>query len=292
MFLRKKAQPFIIKIHQPCGEDWHKMTPVEQGRHCAVCQKNLVDFSVFSDEEIIARIQKSNGPVCGRFLNTQLNRALEQPEAHTRLFYISPLKKLAASFIMLYSLLNQAQAQQKTAVTTAQTSHPATAKKAAQPTDTAAIIIHVKVLNYHNSEPLKMLGFKIEGTECKATTNSYGRFKIVLPKDFTGSSLIITPDDSTKAFLESTGSIIPDDTLFIDSLPYSTTITMYRYPVDKASSTVAVTSTYSKGLVDAGAPFCPVDRTIPPPEKTAEPKKSVAAKIRDFFKIKKSKTNS
>ena len=32
-------------IPEPCHENWNKMTPQEQGRHCAVCSKVVVDFT-------------------------------------------------------------------------------------------------------------------------------------------------------------------------------------------------------------------------------------------------------
>ena len=56
-----------LKIAQPCHENWQAMTPVEQGRHCGSCAKNVVDFTIMSDREIIDYISlHASGDTCGR----------------------------------------------------------------------------------------------------------------------------------------------------------------------------------------------------------------------------------
>lgn len=69
----KKA--ISINIPKPCHEDWTKMTPKDQGRHCLACNKTVIDFTKKTDESIIKTIA-SNGNLCGRFKVQQLNRKL------------------------------------------------------------------------------------------------------------------------------------------------------------------------------------------------------------------------
>lgn len=64
-----------IRIPEPCHEDWNKMTPKEQGRHCASCDKTVLDFTGMSDKQIMQQLQQ-NTSTCGRFSNYQLNRDL------------------------------------------------------------------------------------------------------------------------------------------------------------------------------------------------------------------------
>ncbi len=64
-----------LSIPEPCHEDWNKMTPEEQGRHCLNCQKTVFDFTKSSDEQIIETITKDKN-ICGRYISTQLNREL------------------------------------------------------------------------------------------------------------------------------------------------------------------------------------------------------------------------
>lgn len=91
-----------IRIPEPCHEDWNKMTPKEQGRHCASCDKTVVDFTGMSDKQMVALIQKGES-TCGRFSNYQLNRQLvlhHEPPKHFGLL------KLAACAVLSVNLFD------------------------------------------------------------------------------------------------------------------------------------------------------------------------------------------
>ena len=62
-----------IRVPEPCHEDWNKMTPRDKGRHCAACQKTVIDFTNYTDEQIVKTFE-SEGQLCGRFKKQQLNR--------------------------------------------------------------------------------------------------------------------------------------------------------------------------------------------------------------------------
>lgn len=69
----------MITIPQPCHEDWEKMRVVNSTRrHCASCEKTLVDFSLMSDDEIASYLRYNNKNLCGRFSKAQLNRRIAQ----------------------------------------------------------------------------------------------------------------------------------------------------------------------------------------------------------------------
>lgn len=64
------------------------MTPQQQGRFCNNCQKCVVDFTSYSDEELYKFLQKHrNEQVCGRVKSTQLNRPITLPvQPHSTLY--------------------------------------------------------------------------------------------------------------------------------------------------------------------------------------------------------------
>lgn len=63
-----------ISINEPCHENWDKMTPNDKGAFCLSCQKNVVDFSSKTINEIKDFFRKKTDPesVCGRFDEEQL----------------------------------------------------------------------------------------------------------------------------------------------------------------------------------------------------------------------------
>ncbi|TWW01773.1 hypothetical protein [Chitinophaga pinensis] len=71
----KKKPAFKLDIASPCSESWNEMIPVEGGRFCDNCTKTIVDFSTWTDKEIVQYV-RNNQSTCGRFHNSQLNRDL------------------------------------------------------------------------------------------------------------------------------------------------------------------------------------------------------------------------
>jgi hypothetical protein len=72
-----------INIVKPCAEDWHEMTPIEQGRFCGSCNKTVVDFSNWSRNDIIHYFKAINSKkICGRFQKSDLHTELILNEVH------------------------------------------------------------------------------------------------------------------------------------------------------------------------------------------------------------------
>ena len=75
--MRKYIQ---LSIPEPCHEDWDKMTIVDKGKFCGACQKNVIDFTTMSDEQLVAFFRKATvDSTCGRFMGEQLDRNIEIP---------------------------------------------------------------------------------------------------------------------------------------------------------------------------------------------------------------------
>ena len=54
-------QQTYLHIPTPCHEDWNKMTQSEKGKFCNACSKQVVDFTLMSDQEVLNYFSKTSG---------------------------------------------------------------------------------------------------------------------------------------------------------------------------------------------------------------------------------------
>ena len=94
-----------ISIPKPCHEDWTAMTPNEQGRHCNVCCKTVVDFTGMNDEDVKYFFikKKKEAPVCGRFKNEQLQYKKIQLPYNIHSFTMPLWKRFLTACLLAFS---------------------------------------------------------------------------------------------------------------------------------------------------------------------------------------------
>lgn len=103
-------QKIQLSIPEPCHENWNKMTPTEQGRFCNSCAKEVIDFAMMTDSEVLNYFSSlTNAKVCGRVLPSQLDREISRPqEPRKRLFWYW---NYVAMFFLFFSKSNLLKAQ-------------------------------------------------------------------------------------------------------------------------------------------------------------------------------------
>ncbi|MEO7046394.1 MAG: carboxypeptidase regulatory-like domain-containing protein [Ferruginibacter sp.] len=102
-------QHIRLSIPTPCHEDWNKMLPVDKGRFCNACAKQVVDFSTMSDAQVLNYFSNlKNESVCGRTYPDQLDRVMIAPakEKRKRWFW-----NYVAFFLLLFSRTVDVKAQ-------------------------------------------------------------------------------------------------------------------------------------------------------------------------------------
>ena len=60
-------KPFL-KINNPCFESWDDMQDIPEGKFCEICSKNVIDFNLKTEEEILKIFNdgKDKEEICGR----------------------------------------------------------------------------------------------------------------------------------------------------------------------------------------------------------------------------------
>lgn len=96
-------QSHKLTITNPCDNDWNEMLPVQNGRHCSSYNKNVVDFSVLTDEEIIQFFATNQDiPVCGRFYKNQIDTIRIELQENLLYTNISSWKKFLIIFLVCF----------------------------------------------------------------------------------------------------------------------------------------------------------------------------------------------
>lgn len=73
----KAKNSLKIQVKEPCMQSWSAMTPDNVGRFCGACSKTVIDFSTYTDQQLIDFFTQSRTErVCGRFQAGQLDRSL------------------------------------------------------------------------------------------------------------------------------------------------------------------------------------------------------------------------
>jgi hypothetical protein len=103
-----KAQTYL-HIPKPCHEDWNKMSPTQQGRHCESCCKTVVDFEMMTDQQVLNFFAHAKGETCGRFGSDQLNRPLEETKVDKKKGW----QWFVATIASLFFFMNRSNAQGK-----------------------------------------------------------------------------------------------------------------------------------------------------------------------------------
>lgn len=153
------------------------MTPVaEKSRHCAACDRVLIDFSSMSDLELGNYLRRHPGKLCGRFSSRQLDRhlALGGPRR------IGGLRAAAAAAGLLLTL--PASAQQMQPVPTEQLAPPAGNKAVPAAGETKeqglSWVTITGLITDENGEPLIGASILVKGTTTGTVADLEGNYEL------------------------------------------------------------------------------------------------------------------
>ena len=177
-------QKLQLAIPEPCHENWQQMTPTDQGRFCTACAKEVIDFSMMTDTEVLNYFTTlTHDKVCGRALPSQLDRTISKPkDPKKRLFWYW---NYMVMFCMFFGKVNSTKAQGNTQVVTAADLNKikptdiynALAGKVGEVAVNASRIITGKVTDI-DGNPISFASVKIKGTSTGVSADANGAYSL------------------------------------------------------------------------------------------------------------------
>lgn len=158
------------------------MTPASGGRHCAACNKVVVDFTALSESEVLATLRQP-GRVCGRFQPEQVHSDSEIP-------FGSWARWLAAAAVALSSCgaPDPTEVRLRTTEATSQTS---------------MLKVQGRVLDKANGLPLpQALIVSLADTTHHTHTDANGHFTLQLPSYLHDSLLFVVGETSPQGSMQ------------------------------------------------------------------------------------------
>ncbi len=179
----------IVHIPKPCHEDWQQMTPVDKGRFCQSCAKQVVDFSMMSGQQVLQHIAKAAGGMCGRFANDQLQRPLlPAKQEKKKIWWLAAAVPLMMVFEKVRAQKKQT-AQSTTAAILKESDNIIMGKVRMPEKNTVQILVKQTIKGKVIDENGKMLPFaeiKIEGEYTGVQADSIGSFSINIQQTKSG----------------------------------------------------------------------------------------------------------
>ena len=155
-----------IDIPEPCNQNWEDMKSCGLNRYCQKCDKEIIDFSFYSDRALVKMIEENKGRICGRFKKGQLNRELLIAEKR-KSFFANFSASWIGFWLFLSSPFQSVKAQVKTEISPEM-----------KTVDSNRYYISGTVVN-ENNESLPFVKIKLFELGLKALTDINGSFMFV-----------------------------------------------------------------------------------------------------------------
>lgn len=169
-----------IKIAEPCSQKWVEMENHNQDKFCAACSKCVIDFTNYSNAEIIKTLANADSEICGRLSKTQLNQLnyhlIVVPENRNWMKYLGVLAIGASVFF-----------QEANASVPGKPAEIVKTIKGKTLIKNKDIKINREFYGYifiENGKPAVGLKLQIKNTNLIATTDQNGRYQFTLDDNF------------------------------------------------------------------------------------------------------------
>jgi len=167
---------FTLAIPTPCHEKWDQFTPTQKGRFCGSCQKEVIDFTTWNEEQIKQYFVARPANTCGRFAPHQLTTYKNYPPTHFK-----QQSHWAASLAFILLLISRPTEAQTSPTRANQEQVDKKNKIATNRVDSVAqLIIKGVVTGEDVAELLPGVNVVRKGTTQGVVTDAEGKFEMVI----------------------------------------------------------------------------------------------------------------
>lgn len=177
-----------LSIPSPCQQQWSSHQPTKLGGYCSSCQKEVIDFTGWSDRQIENYFRYGNDNTCGRFREDQLKTYSLNNNRDTRQGFL-PIVLSGITFLLAS---RQAEATVKktpdtTVIVLKDHENTLTA------TDTAGVKTVTGIVKERiDQSPIPGLTVMLKNTTTSTLTDADGRFSIVIQDPKPSDTLVFS----------------------------------------------------------------------------------------------------
>ena len=186
---------YVLSIENPCEKIlWTSMENSENGKLCDLCCKNVIDFSVLSDSEIIKIIENPSRDICAKMSASQTNRLLINPSKRKNLHLtntITTLLVVGSANTILASEINTTKQNQIALIDNFNSFNKFSEKTLIIETDSLKKTISGTIIDENTDESLENEYVSIEGANIGVRTDTLGNFTLNIPDDFMADEIVL-----------------------------------------------------------------------------------------------------
>ena len=186
---------YFLSIENPCEKVlWKSMENSENGKFCDLCYKNVIDFSVLSDSEIIKIIENPSRDICAKMSASQTNRLLINPSKRKNLHLtntITTLLVVGSANTILASEINTTKQNQIALIDNFNSFNKFSEKTLIIETDSLKKTISGTIIDENTDESLENEYVSIEGANIGVRTDTLGNFTLNIPDDFMADEIVL-----------------------------------------------------------------------------------------------------
>ena len=183
--MKKQIQ---ISIPKPCHEKWSSFTKTSNGGFCSSCQKEVIDFTSWSDEQIKLYFKNISRNTCGRFRKDQLTVYTYDKRAKAVLTWLS----FAFTGILILFASRSASGQNNPRQTTEQYQPDDYNNQSIPQTRASSFKVSGIVRSVEENIPLPGVNVVLKGTSTSTNTDADGRFTLTSPTAESPAVIVFT----------------------------------------------------------------------------------------------------